>query len=120
MITIDHSPQRISIAAFGEFTLADFKEFEEIFTYKSRFEGPVNLLVDLREMASFTLDVAWEDLRFSHEHRHDFQRVAVLTKNQWLGWSAWMTQWFVDGEVRVFDEEGEALRWLEEAEEAAE
>src|SRR5690606_24529480 len=120
MITIDHGPRRISIAVFGEFTLADYKEFEELFTYKSRFEGPVNLLVDLRGMASFTLDVAWEDLRFAREHRRDFGRVAVLTTSQWVGWSAWMTQMFVDGEVRVFEDEGEARMWLDETEESAE
>jgi len=120
MITIDQSEQRISIAVFGEFTLADYKEFEELFTYKSRFEGPVNLLVDLRGMASFTLDVAWEDLRFAREHRRDFGRVAVLTTSQWVGWSAWMTQMFVDGEVRVFEDEGEARMWLDETEESAE
>lgn len=120
MITTDHSPQQISIAVFGEFTLADYKEFEELFTYKSRFEGPVNVLVDLREMVGFTLDVAWEELRFSREHSHDFRRIAVLTNNQWFGWSAWLTQLFVDGEVRVFEEEGDARMWLDEAAESAE
>ena len=119
MITIDHSPQKISIAVFGEFTLADFREFEELFTYKSRFEGPVNLFVDLREMLSFTVDVAWEDIRFSREHRHDFRRIAVLTDSQWMAWSAWMTQMFVDAEVKVFDEEGDALMWIDEEAESA-
>lgn len=120
MITIDHSPQTISIAVFGEFTLADYREFEELFNYKSRFEGPVNVLVDLREMANFTLDVAWEDLKFSRQHRHDFHRIAVLTKNQWIGWSAWLTQLFVFAEVRVFEEEGDARMWLDATAESAE
>lgn len=119
MITIDHSPQTISIAVFGEFTLADYREFEEIFTYKVRFEGPVDLFIDLREMASFTVDVAWEDIKFSREHKHDFRRIAVLTESQWISWSAWMTQLFVDAEVQVFQDEANARAWISTAAESA-
>lgn len=113
MITIDHQPQQISVAVFGEFTLSDYHEFEELFTYKSRFEGPIDVLIDLREMARFTLDVAWKDLKFSRQHKHNFRRIAVITSSQWLTWSAWITQIFVDAEVQVFEEEGDALHWLE-------
>lgn len=113
MITIDHSPQLISVAVFGEFTLADYKEFEELFDYKVRFEGPVKLFIDLRGMASFTVDLAWEDIKFSREHRHDFRRIAVLTDSQWVTWSAWVTQLFVDADVMVFHDEPAARAWVE-------
>ena len=117
MITIDHNNNLISVAVFGEFTIADYKEFEELVNYKVRFEGPVNLFFDLREMAGFTLDVAWEEIKFTREHAHDFGRIAVLTEDQWITWSAWLTQIFVDAEVLVFDDEVEARSWLD-AEEA--
>lgn len=120
MIAIDHKDNLISVAVFGEFTLADFKEFEELVNYKVRFEGPVNLLFDLREMAGFTIDVAWEEIQFSRQHAHDFGRIAVLTADQWLTWSAWVTQLFVDAEVLVFTEEGDARNWLETEAESAE
>lgn len=112
MITIDHNDNLISVTVLGEFTIADYKEFEELVNYKVRFEGPVNLFFDLREMAGFTLDVAWEEIKFTREHAHDFGRIAVLTKDQWITWSAWLTQIFVDAEVLVFDDEGEARSWL--------
>lgn len=120
MIAIDHKDALISVAVFAEFTLADFKEFEELVNYKVKFEGPVNLLFDLREMAGFTVDVAWEEIRFSRQHAKDFKRIAVLTDDQWLTWSAWVTQWFVDAEVMVFNEEAEARSWLEAEAESAE
>ena len=119
MITTDHRANLVTVAVFGEFTLPDYKEFEELVNYKVKFEGPVNLLFDLREMAGFTLDVAWEEIKFSRQHAHDFGRIAVLTEDQWLTWSAWVSQLFVDAEVVVFADEGEARAWLEEAEEAA-
>lgn len=119
MITTDHRPKLVAVAVFGEFTLADYKEFEELVNYKVQFEGPVNLLFDLREMVRFTLDVAWEEIKFSRQHAHDFGRIAVLTQDQWLTWSAWISQIFVDAEVQVFDDEAAARSWLEATEEPA-
>ncbi|MCK0505480.1 STAS/SEC14 domain-containing protein [Aromatoleum anaerobium] len=119
MITTDHQPNLVSVTVFGEFTLADYKEFEEIVNYKVQFEGPVNLLFDLRQMAGFTLDVAWEEIKFSRRHARDFRRIAVLTEDQWLTWSAWISQLFVDAEVLVFADETDARSWLEAAAEPA-
>ena len=118
MIVIDHKPHRVSVSVFGEFTLADYKEFEELVNFKVQFEGQVDLYMDLREMAGFTLDVAWEEIKFSRQHAHDFRRIAIVTEDQWLTWSAWVSQLFVDAEVQVFGDETEARDWLAETAEA--
>ena len=115
MIVIDHQPSRVSVSVFGEFTLPDYKEFEEVVNYKVKFEGPVDLFFDLSQMADFTLDVAWEDIVFARAHTHDFRRIAVLTHSQWVAWSAWLSQIFVEAQMRVFDDESAACAWLDEA-----
>ncbi len=115
MIVVQQQPARVQVNVYGEFNLADYKEFEETVNYKLRFEGPVDLLMDLREMAGATVDVAWEELVFSRAHPHDFKRIAVLTHSQWVAWSAWLSQIFVSAEVKLFDEEDDALAWLSEA-----
>ncbi len=112
MIVIQHQKNRVSMNVYGEFTLSDFKEFEEMVNRKVRFEGPVDLLVNLREMVDFTIDVAWEDIVFAREHPDDFRRIAVVTQSQWVAWSAWLSQIFVSAEMKVFDEDDEALDWL--------
>ncbi len=117
MIVTDHQDNLVSVAVFGEFTLADYKEFEELVNFKVKFEGPVNLLFDLRQMADFTLDMAWEEIKFSRAHSHDFGKVAVLTDSQWVTWSAWLSQAFVDADIEVFDDEQEARGWLESGQE---
>lgn len=114
MIAIDHKDRLVTISVLGEFTLADFKEFEELVLFKVKFEGPVRLLVDLREMLGFTVDMAWEEVRFSREHSQDFDRVAIVTDSQWLAWSAWLQQLFVSADLRVFGDDGEARAWIEE------
>ena len=114
MIVTDHQPRRVNVSVYGEFTLADYKEFEELVNYKIQFEGPVDLYFDLREMGDVTLDVAWEELRFSRQHPKDFRRVAVVTDSQWVTGSAWLSQAFVEADVEVFDAPEAAQAWLDE------
>ena len=113
MIVIQHQPERVQVNVYGEFALADYKEFEEMVSFKLKFEGALDLLFDLREMADFTLDVAWEDIVFARSHADDFRRIAVLTQSQWVAWSAWLQKIFVRADLRVFDDEAEARVWLD-------
>ncbi len=119
MIVIQNQTKRVEVNVYGEFTLADFKEFEDMVNYKVKFEGPVDLFFDLREMVDFTLDVAWEDIVFARSHPNDFKRIAVLTHSQWVAWSAWLSQIFVRAEMHVFGEEAEARAWLDEGDAGA-
>ena len=115
MIAIDHQEHLITVTVLGEFTLADFKEFEELVNFKVKFEGSVSLLFDLREMADYTVDMALEEIRYSRAHSDEFDRVAVITESQWVAWSAWISQVFVSADLRVFADEAEARAWLAEA-----
>ena len=113
MINIEHRDNLVAVTVFGEFTLADYKEFEEVVNFKVRFEGPVDLYFDLSQMADLTIDVAWEEIKFSRAHPDDFKRVAVVTDSQWVTWSAWLSQTFVSADVEVFDNADEANSWLD-------
>ena len=114
MITIEQTPNLVNVAVLGEFTLADFKTFEEQSLYKLKSPGAVNLLFDLRAMVSYTVDVAWEEIKFfSREHNHEFTRIAVVTDDQWLTWQAWLSRIFVDADIRVFTDYTEARGWVQ-------
>ncbi|HET7776009.1 MAG TPA: STAS/SEC14 domain-containing protein [Azospira sp.] len=114
MIVTDHQDHLVSVTVFGEFSLADYKEFEELVNFKVKFQGPVDLFFDLRQMADLTLDTALEEIRFSRTHANDFERIAVLTDSQWVTWSAWLSRAFVNADIRVFADEAEARAWLVE------
>lgn len=113
MITILETDNLISVAVFGEFTLADYKEFEEQVLYKSRHDGKVNVLFDWRDMVDYTVDVAWEDIKFIREHGSEFNRVAIITENQWQAWGAWVSNLFVNADIRVFNNYADAKAWAE-------
>ncbi len=114
MITVEQTENLVNVAVLGEFTIADFKTFEEQSLYKLKSPGAVNLLFDLRAMVSYTIDVAWEEIKFfRREHNHDFSKIAVVTDNQWLTWTAWISRTFVDADIRVFTDYAEAKAWVQ-------
>jgi len=114
MITVTNNTQNLVIAAvLGEFVLADFLELENATEHAVRFRGKANLLIDLRDMIGSTLDVAWEEIKFTRQHTQDFRKIAVVTNDQFLQWHAWLTRIFTDAELQVFEEYDEALVWAQ-------
>jgi hypothetical protein len=114
MITIEQTENLVNVAVLGEFTIADFKTFEEQILYKLKSPGELDLLFDLRAMVSYTLDVAWEEIKFfRREHNHDFTKIAVVTDNQWLTWTAWISRNFMDADIRVFTDYTGAKAWIQ-------
>ena len=113
MIAIDIKQNLVSISVLGEFTIADFKQFEEHMLYGIKFQGSVNLLIDLRDMLGYTLDVVWEELKFSKAHAQEFGKVAVVTSDQWVIWSAWLQRFFVAADIEVFSDFDAAVAWAE-------
>lgn len=113
MISIEHHDRIVKVSVFGDFTLADYKQMEETIGYELQFQGKVNLLFDLRDMADFTLDVAWEELRFNWKHAHDFKKIAVVASGRLVAWSAWLARSFVDAEIQIFENYDLAGDWVD-------
>ena len=112
MISLDVNNNLISVSVMGQFTLDDYREFEQAVCYGIQFQGKVDLLFDLRDMLSYSLDVAWEELKFSREHKNDFGRIAILTDDQWMAWSMWLNRSFMSAEIRLFDDLEMAQAWV--------
>lgn len=112
MITTDVFDDRIEMRAFGDYSLSDCYQLEDVSTYRIRFGGPIKLLLDFRDMSRCSLDAMIEQMRFARQHSADFRQVAVLTDDQWVTWGAWLSQFLLAGEVQVFDDEESAREWL--------
>lgn len=111
MINLSADKNVVTLSVLGEFTIADFKQFEEHILYEAKL-GPVNLLIDLRDMVGYSVDVVWEEIKFSHKHQYDFDKVAVVTGDQWVAWSTWLQRLFVDADIEVFSDFDEAQAWV--------
>ena len=120
MITTDVMPERVEMRAYGTVTLADCKAFEEVSNARVNSQRLIDLLLDLRSMTGYSLDVAIEEWRYVRAHSTDFRRVAVLTDDQIVTWGAWLSQFFTEADIRIFETERAARRWLDGDEDADE
>ncbi|MFT3735987.1 MAG: STAS/SEC14 domain-containing protein [Rhodocyclaceae bacterium] len=114
MITTEVFADRLELHAFGRLSLAECKEFEELSDYRLHFNGPLDLLLDLRELESCSLDAMVEQIRYGRLHAHDFSRIAVVSDSSLIAWVALLSQVFVDAEIQVFDALEMAQEWLGE------
>ncbi|UJP05088.1 MAG: STAS/SEC14 domain-containing protein [Nitrosomonas sp.] len=111
MITIQKKDNLIIVAVIGEFTLTDYREFEQQVLYKPHGDGTVSLLFDWRDMLDYTVDVAWEEIKFMRDHGSEFDRVAVVTDDEWQAWGAWVSNLFSSARVSVFQDYDKAVDW---------
>jgi len=115
MITIQHEGTLTVATIFGEFNIADYREFEAEVSAQLKRQGKMNLLVDLQGMLDYTLDVAIEDIKFAREHAHDVGKIALISERDTVAWLALLADLFIDTEIKVFDDEVMAREWLDEA-----
>lgn len=112
MIAIEEDKDTVKMSIFGELTLADYRQLEQAVTRELKTSPKVKMLIDVRGMTGFTLDVGWEEIKFSRAHAHDFRRIAVITTAQWGDWLSWVTAAFTDAEVTLFEDPQAAEFWL--------
>jgi hypothetical protein len=114
MITIQHEGNLTVAGIFARLELADFQRLEKEIESQLTLLGKIDLLMDLRGMLGYTLDVALEDLRFTRAHAHDVGRVAILSEDDAMVWTALLSELFVRAQIRLFDDEALAREWLGE------
>lgn len=113
MISIVQQADYVQVMVADQFTLQDYQEFERCVLDLLQSKKSISILFDLREMQGYTVDVALEDIRFTRTHRHELTRIAVVTADQWILWSAWLNRMLADAEIKVFEEIEEAQAWME-------
>jgi hypothetical protein len=112
VITIERENGLIVVGVFGELTLADVQRLAREIPGDVKNGQRIDLLIDLRDMLGATIDAWLEDIKFSRHHSRDIRRVAILSDSPWPPLIAWLEKFFLDAEVRVFDDEAPARAWL--------
>lgn len=114
MIAIEEAHDLLKVSVYGELALADYLQLERAVLGELRTVPQVKLLLDLRGMTGYTLDVAWEELKFARAHPHDFRRIAVISSEEWTPWLTWVAAAFSDAELMLFEDPGAAEAWITE------
>lgn len=114
MIVVETHKDLLKANVFAELTLTDYRELEQAIIDKLKRQRKLNLLLDLRHMTGFSVDVAWEDIKFTRSHPHDFARIGVVASDQWTSWLGWLGGAFTDAAVQAFEDPETALAWIKQ------
>ena len=76
-------------------------------------DAKVNVFFDGTELDGWEVRAAWDDLKLGIKHGSEFKKVAIFGNKRWLEMSAKVGSWFVSGDIKYFDNETDALDWLQ-------
>ncbi|MFA5924888.1 MAG: STAS/SEC14 domain-containing protein [Methylococcaceae bacterium] len=83
--------------------------------YEKVFISQLNQLIDkfvkisvvfylTENFTGWELGAAWDDAVFGIQHRHDFEKVAVVSDKKWIEWATKIGSYFMDGQVATYTE----------------
>ena len=71
------------------------------------------VLVDISEFEGWELRAAWDDFKLGLKHGDSFAKIAVYGNNEWRALGIKVSEWFVSGEIKAFDDYESAIQWLQ-------
>ncbi|WP_293764784.1 STAS/SEC14 domain-containing protein [uncultured Aquitalea sp.] len=112
MISIREQDYGLDVALFNEFSLADFKLFEDALLKRVGERGKPDVLLDLSELRDFTLDMALEEVKFVRAHDQDFGRIAIVVDDVWIKLAAHIAGLLTHNRLEYFESVEAAQAWL--------
>jgi hypothetical protein len=104
----------LTIRAVGKLTHEDYETITPMID--SALEGVTNpkirAIVDCTKLDGWELEAAWDDLKIGLKHGNEFEKVAIINSKTWIKVSAKIASWFMQGEIKNFENEIEAIEWL--------
>lgn len=107
----------LSLKAQGRLTHQDYLTITPMIdSALSEVKNPkVKVFIDGTELDGWEARAAWDDFKLGLKHNNEFEKIAIYGNKKWQQMSAKVGSWFVSGEVKYFEDEGDALSWLDKA-----
>lgn len=112
MISIRQQSYGLNVALFNEFTVEDFKLLESSVVEVLREHEQPDLLLDFSLMRDFTIDMAWEQIRFTRQHIGDFGLIAIVVNDWWIELGARLSNILSLQHAKYFKTTEDAQKWL--------
>lgn len=106
----------LTFKAIGKLTHGDYEKITPLIdsALKSVDNPKVKAFVDIRELEGWELRTAWDDFKLGLKHGSEFSKIAVLGNKKWEEYMSKVASWFISGEIKYFEDESEAFKWLED------
>lgn len=103
------------LKAHGKLTHEDYKTITPMLdaALDGITDPKIKVLVDLNELEGWEARAAWDDFKLGLKHGNEFGKIAIYANKKWIEIAAKLGNWFTSGEVTYFEEEQDALAWLE-------
>jgi hypothetical protein len=72
----------------------------------------VKAFVDVTALEGLEARAVWDDFRMGLKHGNAFEKISILGNKKWPKLAAQIGSWFIAGEMQFFDNENDALSWL--------
>jgi hypothetical protein len=77
-------------------------------------EPKIKVLVDITEFDGYELRAVWDDLKFGLKYNSEFTKIAVVGNKRWEEYGVRISNWFMSGDLKYFENMSEAFLWLSE------
>ncbi|MGB5917646.1 STAS/SEC14 domain-containing protein [Arcobacter sp.] len=106
----------LTIKAIGTLTHEDYKTITPMIdsALEEVTNPKIRAICDCTELDGWELKAAWDDLKIGLKHGNQFEKIAIITGKSWIKIGSKITSWFIQGEVKNFENELEAFEWLNE------
>ncbi|TLP38406.1 STAS/SEC14 domain-containing protein [Arcobacter arenosus] len=75
-------------------------------------EAKIKALIDATQLEGWELRAAWDDFKLGLKHGSEFEKIAIYGNEKWQEYISKIASWFISGEVKFFENEDEAIKWL--------
>jgi len=72
----------------------------------------IEVLVDATDFEGWALEAAWDDLKFGMKHKDEFTKIAFVGNKKWEEYGIKVSNWFMSGEMRYFEDINAAKEWI--------
>ena len=72
----------------------------------------IKALLDTTDMGGWTLRALCDDCKLGLRHGKKFSKVAIYGNKAWFKYAAKIGELFISGEMKYFENYGEALEWV--------
>ena len=106
----------LSLKAQGKLTHRDYEAITPMIdSALAEVKDPkIKAFFDGTELEGWETRAAWDDFKLGLKHGNEFEKIAIYGNKKWQEFSAKIGVWFISGEIRYFENEDEAISWLNE------
>ncbi len=106
----------LTLKASGKLTHEDYETISPMIDAAlAEIEQPeIKALIDATELEGWEARAAWDDFKLGLKHGNEFVKIAIYGNKRWQDMAAKIGSWFISGEMKYFEDEDDAIEWLNE------